>query len=419
MPPFIINTSNLLRILILWFPIAFMLIKHGIHITLYGICLLLICEVLKGSSKLKISKIKLPFIIAFCGIFFATVIQQLINLNFNIRAFDGPSRLLIAGTCFIYLAHKKINSLKLIRLAIPIGLIILFVYLLMNPQFHWGNRWANSFVDPNSLGGQATILAFLCLVNIQVTERSLINILSALGAICGLIISVKAESRGGWATLPFMTIIWLVIQLKVAPPQSDKKQFLSTILIVGFLILCTSVAIAFNEAISNRLSHAIYEVTTWFKDPLIYTSVGARLSMWAASLILIQENIWGYGEIAIKEIALNHPLYSGLYHNGFKDLIQAGPHSDLMSKGLSLGIIGILTYLLLILIPLKTFIKKMHSSNQDIQNVCRIGIIYLTGIFIAGLFNEALSLKYLCSFYGLMIACLAAQALQDEYESLT
>jgi hypothetical protein len=37
---------------------------------------------------------------------------------------------------------------------------------------------------------------------------------------------------------------------------------------------------------------------------------------------------------------------------------------------------------------------------------------YITGVFIAGLSNEQLSLKYLCTFYGLMTATLLAQVLQ-------
>jgi hypothetical protein len=38
---------------------------------------------------------------------------------------------------------------------------------------------------------------------------------------------------------------------------------------------------------------------------------------------------------------------------------------------------------------------------------------YITGVFIAGLSNEQLSLKYLCTFYGLMTATLLAQVLQS------
>lgn len=414
-----LNNSNLLRVLILFFPIAFMLIRHGVHLALYGIFLMMLLEHFRGATKISINKHHLVLLFAFSGIFVATILQQTITQSFNFKAFDGPSRLLIAGIGFIYLSNKKINYFKLIEISIPIGLIILFIYLLLNQQYFWGARWANIHVDPNSLGSQSTILAFLCLTNIQSREKVLINTLCILGAICGFFISIKAESRGGWATLPFMLAAWLLIQFKLSALNSNKNQYRLTLGLTLFFIFIASSIIYLNPNVSHRLSHAAYEIVTWFKDPLIYTSAGARMSMWAASAQLIYENIWGYGEIAIKEIALNHPLYSSIYQNGVKDLIQAGPHSDLMSKGLSLGVMGLIAYLGLIFIPFTLFIKNIKSKFEDIQKISQLGAIYITGVFVAGLFNETLSLKYLCSFYGLMIACLAASVLRDNASSST
>ncbi len=76
-------------------------------------------------------------------------------------------------------------------------------------------------------------------------------------------------------------------------------------LVIGFLVL-----IVLNDHIYNRLSLTIYEVTTWFKEPTIYSSAGSRLSMWVASAQLISENWIGYGELAVKDIAANHFLSS-------------------------------------------------------------------------------------------------------------
>jgi O-antigen ligase len=180
------------------------------------------------------------------------------------------------------------------------------------------------------------------------------------------------------------------------------------LLIVGFTIL-----VSMNHVIHNRLLHTIYEITTWLRDPMIYTSAGSRLSMWVASVELITENWIGYGEILIKDIAANHPLSFGIHKNGVADLIQAGPHSDILSKGLSLGILGIFSYLAMIFLPFFTFFSKITASNHNIRKAAQMGCIYISGVFIAGLFNETLSLKYLCSFYGLMIACLAADVLRD------
>ncbi len=232
--------------------------------------------------------------------------------------------------------------------------------------------------------------------------------------LCGFYISIKAGSRGGWSTIPPMIACWLVIQIKDKSNFHSNKNSLSVTLITLFSLTAGLVTLAsMNDAIHNRISYTVYEITTWFKDPTIYTSAGSRLSMWVASTRLIIENSMGYGEISIKEIAAQHPLNFGIHQHGVKDLINAGPHSDILSKGLSLGIFGIFSYLSLISLPFFIFFKQITSSSYRIRKAAQMGCIYIVGVLVAGLFNEALSLKYLCSFYGLMIACLAADVLRD------
>jgi O-antigen ligase len=82
-----------------------------------------------------------------------------------------------------------------------------------------------------------------------------------------------------------------------------------------------------------------------------------------------------------------------------------------LSKLLSAGIVGLTAYLLVLLAPSFMFLKNHNSKDANQKIASRIGIYYIVGIFIAGLSNEQLSLKYLCTFYGLMIATLLAQVL--------
>jgi O-antigen ligase len=390
-----------------------MMVRHGVHFALYGIFLIYLYELATRKFTQHTFYKAIPAFLSLSCIFLATGAQQIINQDLNINAFDGPSRLLIAGFVLLYLSQKNINYVRLIEIAIPLSLIVLLPYLQIFSNYHWGHRWANIFVDPNSLGSQSTILGMICLLTIHAHERHLVNFLKIIGALCGFYIAIKSESRGGWSTIPFMVICWLVIQYH-KDRSIDKIQTVITIATL-FLITTTSLLIiVFNSTVNSRLTHTIYEITTWLNDPVIYSSAGSRMSMWVVSFDLIKENIWGYGELAIKDFSLNHPLYSSIHKNGFIDLVSAGPHSDILSKGLSLGIIGIVAYLLTILIPAGIFFKKINSPNKNVQKSAEIGLIYITGIFVAGLFNETLSLKYLCTFYGLMIACLIGQVLYNQ-----
>lgn len=405
----VLNQSNLIKLFIIWFPISFLMIRHGVHVSLYGIFLLFIYDLIKNPAKRESDKKTILITISLGSILAVTAIQQIASSSLNFNAWDGPSRLLIAGICLLYLRQKNLDCKKYLEIAIPAALILLCLYLSINKTYYWGHRWANSFVDPNSLGSQSTILSMLCILSIITSSKSYLNLLKMIGAACGFYISIKAESRGGWIAIPFMTICWFITQT-IQANKNELNKIISVLLILTLGITITAIYV---DSVNARLAHTLFEISAWFKDPTIYTSAGSRMSMWVASLQLISENPMGYGEIAIKDLLSNHPLFTSIHAHGVKDMITAGPHSDILSKGLSLGLMGIAAYLLTIACPIALFASKIKDDNPNIRDAANLGLIYVTGVLVAGMFNEALSLKYLCSFYGLMIACLAAQVLHQ------
>ncbi len=406
------NQTYFIQLLILWFPISFLLIRHGVHVSLYALLLLYIYELMNGRAKFLFDSQALLITLALSSIFFATAIQQILTGELNWNAFDGPSRLLIAGLVFQYLLQKKISTIHYLEIAIPTGLICLLIYLgFMNQTYFWGQRWANVFVDPNSLGTQSTILSMICLLSITKQSKLSLNILKILGFFAGLYISVMAASRGGWVSVPVMIATWFIIQVKQDQFFSNKKKKIEIICLCLLLILGFIALGLFSETIKHRIFITIIEIQAWLKDPSIYSSSGTRLSMWLVSFQLITENWVGYGETSLKEILVNHPIYTGTHHHGARDLIDAGPHSDLLSKGLSLGILGILSYLSSLLIPALLFLRHINKGASSVRLSAQIGLMYVCAVLIVGLFNETLSLKYLCSFYGLILACLATQVL--------
>jgi O-antigen ligase len=373
----------------------------------------LIYDLIKNRAKLAIDKKTIAIATSLGSILAVTVVQQIIDSSLNLNAWDGPSRLFIAGICLLYLQQKNLDHKKYLEIAIPAALILLCLHLSINKTYYWGHRWANSFVDPNSLGSQSTILSMLCILSINTSSKTYLNLLKMIGAACGLYISIKSESRGGWIAIPFMAICWFITQTI----QANKNELYKNISALLILTLGITVTAIYVDSVNARLAHTLFEISAWFKDPTVYTSAGARMSMWAASLQLISENPLGYGELVIKDILVNHPLFTSIHAHGVKDMIAAGPHSDLLSKGLSLGIMGIAAYLLVILCPAVLFASKIKDNNPNIRDAANIGLIYVTGVLVVGLFNETLSLKYLCSFYGLMIACLASQVLQNNHSA--
>ena len=419
-----LSSASITKILIVFgiflFPIAFMTVRHGVHIPLFFFLLLAIYQGLtKNPTPFRIQAGQDVFIFfVFSSLFFAALISQLFRGTIHFAAFDGPFRLMVAGVAFLYLRQWNIPYIKILGAAIPLGLILTFVTLKIYPEDFWDWRYAIYFVDPNSLGSQSFILGLLSLLMIRSTkyESIYLLLLKLIGGLVGLYISVGSGSRGAWLTAPFiffMIFIFRVGDINSAPDSEKRKMWLQTIAII-FAVFATALAsFFFTEKISTRIISAYYEITNWFSGADLEGSAGIRLSMWKFSFEFANQSLlFGYGEEKNMLLTLqNSPLNIPANQVAITTMAGTGPHSDILSKLLSAGLIGLAAYFLILLAPSFMFWKNRNSKDADKKIASRIGIYYIVGIFIAGLSNEQLSLKYLCTFYGLMIATLLAQVL--------
>ena len=81
-------------------------------------------------------------------------------------AFDGPSRIVFAGFVYLLLKSRQIAYIKILDVAIPVGLLCVLAAVTLNPGAYWGDRFATSFVDPHTLGSQPFILALLLFLSL-------------------------------------------------------------------------------------------------------------------------------------------------------------------------------------------------------------------------------------------------------------
>jgi O-antigen ligase len=104
-----------------------------------------------------------------------------------------------------------IQFFRVLSIAIPLGLICVFLSVQLNPGAYWGERYATYFVDPNTLGSQTFILSLLSLLMIGWGEKKSIVLiaLQVLGGLLGLYVSIGSGSRGGWLTAPFILLLIL------------------------------------------------------------------------------------------------------------------------------------------------------------------------------------------------------------------
>lgn len=419
-----LNFSNrVATCLIITFPLVYLSVRHAVNTILFLFVLLSILDWAKFRTYDLEKKNQISIwlaIFGFSSLILSTAITQLIRGDFHIQSFDGPSRLFLASVVFLYLLKNPILSIKILKVSLPIGLVLLFIAVqYSNGISHWGNRYSTSFVDPNTLGSQSSILGLICLFFIsQSNQNRFTAILKVIGGFTGLYISIFAESRGGWLALPFLLILWIILTFQGAlhNKKISRRQLLHTLtqtaLVIGFLF---TIAYLYAPGITTRLLAAHHDIINWLAGVDFNSSVGTRLAMWEISLFQLAPlgGFSGIGDISSIAATMTQLQLDPIkYKEAIFNLSYAGPHSDFLDNLLRMGYLGAAAYIITIAIPWLIFWKNRLNKNQDRRLAAHTGLYFMTGIFFCGLANGMITHKYTCSFYGLITACLLADVLR-------
>lgn len=406
------------------FPLVYLSVRHAVHVSLFLLVGISIIYWLRYSQTKFIHMNEATTWLAlagFCSIFISTALAQVIRGEFHIQSFDGPSRIFLAAAVFLYLRTRPLSYIKLLEFALPLGLILLIVAVqdYATRYSWWGNRYSTYFVDPNTLGSQTLLLGLMCFFLIKhAGQNILITLLKVIGGATGLYISVYAGSRGGWLALPFLSLLWLILTFQSDRHNnqlSNKQRY--TKLINRVLLLSIPVVVSYFTIsnISMRLLEAQNDINQWLARVDLNSSAGTRLAMWEISLLQLAPlgGFSGIGDIAsIAKVVAQLELDPIKYKEAIYNLSVNGPHSDFLDNLLRNGYIGAIAYITTIAAPWIIFWKNRLSSNLNKRAAAHAGLYFLTGIFFCGLANGMITLKYTCSFYGLILACLLAEVLR-------
>jgi O-antigen ligase len=342
----------------------------------------------------------------------AILISQAFRQEFSATAYDGPSRMFFAAIIFLYLKNRKINFTKILEWVLPISLMICLGAYFLNPaaSVFWSNRAATYFVDTITFGTYCLILGFICLIGIRINqgkESTLLTCLKILGFLIACYLAIKSQSRSAWTTA-------IVLIFFSTFTRFEKRSFIPW----GLMIL-SSIAVTiiyfYSPEVHQRVQDGIHEVITYFNQRNFDTSLGLRISMIRVAFNLIIENpLAGLKDgvmPALSTIKSIQPFYTDLLQSM---ITNTGTHTEILAQGVRSGIWGLFSGTALFLAPGLVFYKRLSSSNDSVRSAAIIGMTLVLGLFIASLTIQVFNLKYTSSFYALMIAGLAAQALQNE-----
>lgn len=352
-------------------------------------------------------------VVAFAAPLLAVSSVQLLRHEFVPRYFDGPMRLLMSGLIMLYLVDRPLNFVRIAGFVFPIAVLLCAALVFLYPgasQYYWGGRVATYFIDPLILAQHITIAGFICLfaVDCDGEDSRWLRALKYGAFVAAIMISLGTQSRTGWVMVPILLAVWLI---GIKGHSSIARSCLA-LLAVG----ASSVAAYWlSEAVHLRVDNAVDDIAQFLAGTNVDTSLGIRARIYKTIWILFLDSpLYGWGFGTLPALA-SHPDIAAFSTPLFEHFfIMSGGHNELLQSMLRMGILGLASRVLLLVVPLVIFIRAAGSPRPRQRAAGFLGVVVLIGYLTSGLSSEVFNLIYAASFYGLLVAALAAAALSED-----
>lgn len=353
----------------------FILVLHNkISYTLIPVLLSVFGLVLFGftyrSKRVALSRSDKWLIAGFLGYLLVSALSVLFHQG-RLRELDLPSKLLIllpilAIFTRIYIKPRWIVFSIVIAalLAGSIGIVRFFfvpTYIL--------------FPEHMSLqsGGILMSLSLFCIgssLYFQQQKLYIWQLLSLCASSVSLISCLLNQSRGSLVLAPFLLIFIIVVYRHLI-----SKWFIAALLAI--VLLGSSLA---GDIVLKRWKLVEYDIIQYIENNNGDTSNGARLDMWKSSLIGIQEKpLLGWGVEGVKELRNIH-LQQGKISATAADFVN--PHNQYLHDTTTKGILGLISLLMLFLVPIFIFWKGLKAAAKGslTQLWSVLGIVHIFSV---------------------------------------
>lgn len=414
-----VSVQNTVSFLVFLAIISFLPFKTVSSAISIGLCLFAIIYSLirSKSNYLDINQYDRLVLLALSAPFLAILISQSLRQDWILNAYDGPIRLFACCALYWYLTHQSTQISLSIPRAAGLAIILVVLTLIFFPQSRdgvainlenvlAGTRVTLSHIDAIVFGNSVAILSNLCLAGLLLNRKSISlknSWLLYLGLLFGVSLVILSQSRSSW-------LIFLV-GLGVSFAISAKNFSIRSILLYLLgLVLSLYLIYQLIPIVESRVDIAIQEVQQWVTSTNKETSSGTRLSMWGMSFeLFLQAPFMGYGDKNFAPEFMQNQYLIDKYSFAAVDTIYCcGPHNEFFANLVRSGVWGGLAYLFIYGIPAYLFILQIKNNKKPSLS-SSIGIVFIASFFVGSIFGELLSLKFIYSFFGLILTILLVE----------
>lgn len=396
--------SNLIEkisgVLMFSFPPMLVAVPDGGAAVLVLLFLISVIGLLRNRIKCQLTSDEKLLLIT-VGIFFLILAANIWYFDVKIRELDNFTRFIVLLPVYFFIRKSELNC-GYAFYGILAGAIASFGIAYYQISYLDVDR-AYGAVKIISFGGISTTLGLMCLAIALLGKTWWFRLLFLAGFVLGCTGSLLSESRGPWIAL-----LTGLLTLGVVNPMSWSVKLRIATGLLALLVLVSSYTI---PIVKNRVDLTVTNINSYFSNNIVDSPVAFRLETWRGSIIAFTENpVLGIGEgnfsKKMKQLAAQgrvHPVVLRFNHT----------HNEFISAALYRGIPGLLSVLLLFVVPLIYFIKSVKSVKSVKSDVTMLSIsgvmlivcsmtVALSDIFFSQHVLTIFYAAYIYIFYGLL-----------------
>ena len=320
-------------------------------------------------------------------------------------------RLLVAIPFFFVLRSREVSHRNLFLLFAIFALAMLSVSLSQYfrvdyIQGVYSFRYSRPSADVNpmryatiSLVVASFVLNFWLVNQFKSKAASVLFVVAVVG---GLIACILTQTRGVWLAIPLLCLLYVCFFFG----GRGRLKLLS-----GVVVLIMFVAVSTQHSFVEQRINTTTKNLERYVDGDNYSSLGVRLDMYKASLILVSYRpILGHGLGAFKEKS------KALRDEGVigDDIHKAvgrfsTPHNEFFQALVEKGLVGLVLTVLMFVVPGLIFYRALRAKNKQVVCYGLSGISMLTVYFVAGQTGTLFNHNILMNFYIVMTLLFVGQ----------
>ena len=345
-------------------------------------------------------------ILAFSAYFVVSLLRLLLDHQ-ELRTLDGPSRLLLGLSCIGVMYHLRPRT-RYFWMGLcftTVAAALLAIYQTLNGVEY--GRAVGFTHHAITFGNLALASGLMGLCGMAAFRDTRLAWLPVVALLCGMVASILSGSRGGWLALP-LAMIPLVYY--------GRHLFGRRLLVVCGLMLALLALACVVPAIgmAGRIGVAIDEVQRYLAVGDATTSVGIRLELWKASVIMFTEHPWlGVGRDDFHAV-LNALADAGRLQQS-PALEYSSSHNDLLHCLATGGVLDASLLLLLYIMPLRYFVAQLRRPDQGQHPLALAGLVVVVSFIAFGLTDVMFWLMMTKVFYVMMVSSLIGMCLATQY----